>query len=82
MENLRVRRAGFAYRRKYEEFLQRYKCLCPSTWPVYKGDPKEGVKILVKYLKYNPEEFSLGKYVYILIVKIKDIVFKFCIELT
>lgn len=27
MENLRVRRAGFAYRRTYETFLQRYKCL-------------------------------------------------------
>lgn len=24
MENLRVRRAGFAYRRRYEIFLQRY----------------------------------------------------------
>lgn len=24
MEHLRVRRAGFAYRRKYETFLQRY----------------------------------------------------------
>lgn len=24
MENLRVRRAGFAYRRKYEAFLQRW----------------------------------------------------------
>lgn len=26
MENLRVRRAGFAYRRKYEVFLQRWSC--------------------------------------------------------
>lgn len=25
MENLRVRRAGFAYRRTYEAFLERYK---------------------------------------------------------
>ncbi|KAK1884380.1 Unconventional myosin-Ih [Dissostichus eleginoides] len=33
MEHLRVRRAGFAYRRKYEIFLQRYKALCPDTWP-------------------------------------------------
>ena len=35
MENLRIRRAGFAYRRKYTEFLDRYKCLCPQTWPNY-----------------------------------------------
>lgn len=61
MENLRVRRAGFAYRKKYEEFLERYKCLCPSIWPVYRGDPKEGVKTLVEYLKYKPEEYALGK---------------------
>jgi len=26
MENLRVRRAGFAYRRKYELFLNRFLC--------------------------------------------------------
>lgn len=66
MENLRVRRAGFAYRKKYEEFLERYKCLCPATWPVYNGDPKEGVKCLVEHLKYKPDEFSLGKYVFLL----------------
>lgn len=42
MENLRVRRAGFAYRRKYEAFLQRYKSLCPETWPTWKGRPRMG----------------------------------------
>jgi len=31
MENLRVRRAGFAYRRRYETFLQRYKKKYPQT---------------------------------------------------
>ncbi|KFM62967.1 hypothetical protein X975_18401, partial [Stegodyphus mimosarum] len=61
MENLRVRRAGFAYRKKYEDFLQRYKCLCPETWPVYKGQPKDGVKLLVQHLNYKPEEYALGK---------------------
>lgn len=38
MEHLRVRRAGFAYRRKYEIFLQRYlpahslRCCCWARW--------------------------------------------------
>lgn len=61
MENLRVRRAGFAYRKKYEEFLQRYKCLCPTTWPNFRGDPKNGVIALIEYLDYKPEEYALGK---------------------
>ncbi|CAG2185717.1 MYO1 [Mytilus edulis] len=61
MENLRVRRAGFAYRRPYEVFLKRYKCLCPETWPHYRGAPKDGVEILVRHLDYDPEEFRLGK---------------------
>ena len=30
MENLRVRRAGFAYRRPFPFFLQRYSCNSPS----------------------------------------------------
>ena len=51
MENLRVRRAGFAYRRPYEAFLNRYKSLCPDTWPKPKGTPKEAVQTLVNFLK-------------------------------
>ena len=35
MENLRVRRAGFAYRRTLPYFVERYKSLCPKTWPIY-----------------------------------------------
>ncbi|KAM9308098.1 unconventional myosin-Ig-like [Gastrophryne carolinensis] len=33
LENVRVRRAGFAYRQPYERFLQRYKMTCEYTWP-------------------------------------------------
>ncbi|KAM6156088.1 unconventional myosin-Ih [Rhynchocyon petersi] len=61
MEHLRVRRAGFAYRRKYEHFLQRYKSLCPDTWPHWQGPPAEGVERLIKYIGYKPEEYKLGK---------------------
>lgn len=63
MENLRVRRAGFAYRRLYSLFLRRYKCLSPKTWPNYHGDEKEGVQILINELGYDPEEYRMGKYV-------------------
>ncbi|XP_076138752.1 myosin Ic, paralog b isoform X1 [Alosa pseudoharengus] len=61
MENLRVRRAGFAYRRRYEIFLQRYKSLCPETWPSWNGRLVDGVSTLVKHLGYKPEEYKLGR---------------------
>ncbi|KAG8200588.1 hypothetical protein JTE90_000658 [Oedothorax gibbosus] len=61
MENLRVRRAGFAYRKKYEDFLKRYKCLCPDTWPNYGGKAKDGVMLLVQHLNYKPQEYAVGK---------------------
>ncbi|XP_061888070.1 unconventional myosin-Ih-like [Entelurus aequoreus] len=61
MEHLRVRRAGFAYRRKYEIFLQRYKALCPDTWPNWKGTAAEGVQCLIKHLGYKPDEYKMGR---------------------
>lgn len=61
MENLRVRRAGFAYRRVYNLFLQRYKCLSEKTWPHYPGDAKSGVQILAEVLGYQPDEYKMGK---------------------
>lgn len=60
MENLRVRRAGFAYRRPYEGFLNRYKSLCPETWPHPKGDPKSAVQTLVNHLKYGENDYCMG----------------------
>uniref|UniRef100_A0A8B9JZA2 Myosin Ic, paralog a n=1 Tax=Astyanax mexicanus TaxID=7994 RepID=A0A8B9JZA2_ASTMX len=60
MENLRVRRAGFAYRRSFEAFLQRYKPLCPDTWPNWQGNLSDGVSTLVRHLNYKPEEYKLA----------------------
>ncbi|XP_040194329.1 unconventional myosin-Ic isoform X3 [Rana temporaria] len=61
IENVRVRRAGFAYRRKYDIFLQRYKSLCPDTWPNWDGRAMDGVAVLVKSLGYKPEEYKMGR---------------------
>ncbi|XP_072548925.1 unconventional myosin-Ih [Salminus brasiliensis] len=61
MEHLRVRRAGFAYRRRYEVFLKRYKPLCPDTWPNWKGTAAEGVERLVRHLGYKPDEYKMGR---------------------
>lgn len=61
LENLRVRRAGFAYRRVYEAFLHRYKCLSPNTWPNYRGSAKSGVQVLVNDLGYDKEDYRMGE---------------------
>lgn len=37
MENVRVRRAGYAFRQGYEPFLERYRLLSRSTWPRWSG---------------------------------------------
>lgn len=37
MENVRVRRAGYAFRQMYEPCLERYKMLCKQTWPHWRG---------------------------------------------
>ncbi|KAM3957140.1 unconventional myosin 61F [Aphomia sociella] len=60
MENLRVRRAGFAYRRTYEAFLERYKCLSTETWPNFHGPARDGVQKLVETMKYEREDYRLG----------------------
>lgn len=48
VENVRVRRAGFVYRQRYDIFLKRYKMISQFTWPNFKGgSDKEGVKVIM-----------------------------------
>ncbi|XP_029196027.2 unconventional myosin-Ia-like isoform X6 [Acropora millepora] len=61
LENLRVRRAGFAFRQEFDEALQRYKMLCDKTWPNWRGAPKEGIKELFKSLNIKPEACAYGR---------------------
>ncbi|XP_012934852.1 unconventional myosin-Id [Aplysia californica] len=48
LENVRVRRAGFAFRMQYERFLQRYKLINSSTWPNFNGQTLDGVKRIIR----------------------------------
>lgn len=75
MENLRVRRAGFAYRRCYEEFLQRYKSLSPATWPSHRGTPKQGVQALANHLGYGKDDYRMGKLVLLSILVVLLLVY-------
>ncbi|XP_039539482.1 unconventional myosin-Ib isoform X8 [Pimephales promelas] len=61
MENVRVRRAGYAFRQAYESCLERYKMLCKQTWPHWRGPAREGVKVLLTGLQVNAEEFAYGR---------------------
>uniref|UniRef100_A0A672TCN2 Myosin IB n=1 Tax=Sinocyclocheilus grahami TaxID=75366 RepID=A0A672TCN2_SINGR len=61
MENVRVRRAGYAFRQPYEPCLERYKMLCKQTWPHWKGPAREGVEVLLKNLQVPAEEFAFGR---------------------
>lgn len=42
MENVRVRRAGYAFRQLYQPFLERYKMLSRKTWPRWTGGDRSG----------------------------------------
>ncbi|XP_043988607.1 unconventional myosin-Ib isoform X6 [Gambusia affinis] len=61
MENVRVRRAGYAFRQGYEPCLERYKMLCKNTWPHWKGPARQGVEVLMTDLQVPAEEFSYGR---------------------
>ncbi|KAG7282936.1 hypothetical protein CRUP_018436 [Coryphaenoides rupestris] len=61
MENVRVRRAGYAYRQAYEPCLERYKMLCKQTWPHWRGPTREGVEVLMADLQVPTEEFAYGR---------------------
>ncbi|XP_076015151.1 unconventional myosin-Ib isoform X1 [Genypterus blacodes] len=61
MENVRVRRAGYAFRQTYEPCLERYKMLCKRTWPHWRGPAREGVEVLMADLQVPTEEFSYGR---------------------
>ncbi|CAB1324287.1 unnamed protein product, partial [Coregonus sp. 'balchen'] len=49
-ENIRVRRAGYAYRRVFNKFLQRYAILTAETWPSWQGGEQQGVLHLLRSL--------------------------------
>ncbi|XGW14791.1 hypothetical protein V3C99_000788 [Haemonchus contortus] len=51
LENVRVRRAGFVYRCSYDRFINRYKMLCPDTWPNPRGgSPRDNCARILKHV--------------------------------
>uniref|UniRef100_A0A672UTB3 Unconventional myosin-Ia n=1 Tax=Strigops habroptila TaxID=2489341 RepID=A0A672UTB3_STRHB len=60
MENVRVRRAGYAFRQLYGSFLERYKMLGSQTWPRWTGSDRAGAEALLAELAFPPEELAFG----------------------
>ncbi|RDD37299.1 Unconventional myosin-Ib [Trichoplax sp. H2] len=61
LENIRVRRAGYAFRQTYAKILYRYKMLSMATWPRWEGDTKAGVQEMIESLPIEPNEYAYGK---------------------
>ncbi|KAM9825606.1 unconventional myosin-Ie isoform X1 [Syngnathus typhle] len=60
-ENIRVRRAGYAYRRVFRKFLNRYAILTRESWPSWQGDEKQGVLHLMRSVNMDQDQFQLGQ---------------------
>uniref|UniRef100_A0A8C8FTX6 Osteoclast-stimulating factor 1 n=1 Tax=Oncorhynchus tshawytscha TaxID=74940 RepID=A0A8C8FTX6_ONCTS len=60
-ENIRVRRAGYAFRRAFAKFLQRYAILTRETWPRWTGEERKGVLHLLHSVNMDQDQYQLGK---------------------
>lgn len=60
-ENIRVRRAGFAYRRVFNKFLMRYAILTAETWPSWRGPEQQGVLHLLRSVNMDNDQYQLGR---------------------
>ncbi|KAL6430461.1 hypothetical protein ACFW04_007819 [Cataglyphis niger] len=60
-ENIRVRRAGFAYRRTFAKFLHRYAILTKETWPRWPGEEKQGVEWILGSAHIDRSQYQLGR---------------------
>lgn len=62
LENIRVRRAGYAYRQVFDKFVERFAILSKKTWPEpWKGDAKSGAEALLRDLGIDAKEWQMGK---------------------
>ncbi|XP_011617670.1 unconventional myosin-If [Takifugu rubripes] len=60
-ENIRVRRAGFAYRRVFSKFLMRYAILTAETWPYWRGPEQQGVLHLLRSVNMDNDQYQMGR---------------------
>ncbi|SZF01843.1 unnamed protein product [Blumeria hordei] len=63
-ENVRIRRAGFAYRQTFDKFVERFYLLSPQTSYAgdytWTGDSKSGAQEILKSTSIPIEEYQMG----------------------
>ncbi|EPB89143.1 myosin I [Mucor circinelloides 1006PhL] len=63
-ENIRVRRAGFAYRTVFDKFVERFYLLCPATGYagdyIWQGDARSGCLEILKHNHIPADEWQMG----------------------
>jgi myosin-1 len=63
-ENVRIRRAGFAYRQTFDKFTERFYLLSPKTSYAgdytWTGDVESGAKQILKDTRIPAEEYQMG----------------------
>lgn len=63
-ENVRIRRAGFAYRQTFDKFVERFYLLSPKTSYAgeytWMGDVETGARQILKDTSIPPEEYQMG----------------------
>ncbi|KAF7954018.1 uncharacterized protein EAE97_001416 [Botrytis byssoidea] len=63
-ENVRIRRAGFAYRQTFDKFVERFYLLSPKTSYagdyIWTGDSKTGAMQILKDTNIPVEEYQMG----------------------
>ena len=60
VENVRVRRAGFAYRREFAKFIQRYGIVCKET-KLWTGPVDKGIKLIMNSVNMESDQWQMGK---------------------
>lgn len=60
VENVRVRRAGYAYRREFEKFTKRYGIVNKKTM-FWKGPVDEGIRIIMNTVNIDEQQYQMGK---------------------
>jgi len=64
-ENVRVRRAGFAYRRPFDKFVKRYEILTDETSPKnraqFRGSVQQAVEHILRSVQMETSQYQLGR---------------------
>jgi len=60
LENVRVRRAGYAYRQTYDKFFYRYRVCSSQTWPNFGGDFMAGTDAILAVLNLESGGYVKG----------------------